>query len=157
MTDGRVSFTVGAFAVIFDEAGRVLLCHRRDMDAWNLPGGGLERDELPTECVVREVREETGLECAVEQLVGVYAKPGTTDLIFTFTCRITGGVMALTDETDANAFFRLDEIPPNTLLKHVERIHDAAAARKDGGGPVFRRQNGRQIAGPHAPGKPRAA
>jgi len=35
-------FTIGAFAIIFDDAGRVLLCHRRDIDVWNLPGGGVE-------------------------------------------------------------------------------------------------------------------
>jgi 8-oxo-dGTP diphosphatase len=59
-------FSIGAFAVIFDAQGRVLLCHRRDMDVWNLPGGGVESGELPTETVVRETREETGLEVAVE-------------------------------------------------------------------------------------------
>jgi 8-oxo-dGTP pyrophosphatase MutT (NUDIX family) len=35
-------FSIGAFAIIFDEDGRVLLCHRRDMDLWNLPGGGMD-------------------------------------------------------------------------------------------------------------------
>jgi hypothetical protein len=57
---GRVGllFTIGAFAILFDEQGRVLLCHRRDLDAWNLLGGGVASGELPTEAVVREVREE---------------------------------------------------------------------------------------------------
>ena len=39
----------GAFAAIFDDKRQVLLCHRRDIDAWNLPGGpGLsdEADEV---------------------------------------------------------------------------------------------------------------
>jgi 8-oxo-dGTP pyrophosphatase MutT (NUDIX family) len=54
-------FTIGAFAIIFDEGGRVLLCHRRDLDVWNLPGGGVESREMPDEAVVREVKEETGL------------------------------------------------------------------------------------------------
>jgi hypothetical protein len=71
-------FTLGAFAVIRDDQGRVLLCHRRDMDAWNLPGGGVCNGELPTEAVVRETREETGLEIVVEQLTGIYGKPNST-------------------------------------------------------------------------------
>jgi 8-oxo-dGTP pyrophosphatase MutT (NUDIX family) len=54
--------SLGAFAIIFDEQNRVLLSHRRDMDLWNLPGGGVESGELPTEAVIREVKEETGLE-----------------------------------------------------------------------------------------------
>jgi hypothetical protein len=34
-------FTVGAFAIIVNTQQHVLLCHRRDMDRWNLPGGGV--------------------------------------------------------------------------------------------------------------------
>ncbi len=49
-------FTLGAFAVIFDQNDRVLLCHRTDCDLWNLPGGKLEENELPTDAVVREVK-----------------------------------------------------------------------------------------------------
>lgn len=144
MIDERPSFTIAAFAVILDEEGRVLLCHRRDMDAWNLPGGGLELGELPTECVEREVREETGLECTAEKLVGVYVKPGTSDLIFSFLCRVTGGALALTDESDANAYFSLDEIPPNTLQKHIERIHDAVETQRSGRQTIFRTQDMRR-------------
>ena len=33
-------FSIGAFAILFDDQGRVPLCHRRDRDMWNLPGGG---------------------------------------------------------------------------------------------------------------------
>lgn len=133
----RPLFSVGAFAIIFDDEGRVLLCHRRDMDAWNLPGGGLEPGELPNEGVIREVMEETGLEVDVERLVGVYAKPGRNDLVFSFICRVTGGELTETPETDASAYFLTDQMPPNTLLKHAERIWDA---EKHFTGPLFRRQ-----------------
>jgi len=44
-------FTIGVFAIILDESRRVLLCHRRDFDLWNLPGGGLERGESPQDGV----------------------------------------------------------------------------------------------------------
>lgn len=136
MTDTRPLFTTGAFAIIFDDEKRVLLCHRRDMDAWNLPGGGLEPGELPTECVVREVREETGLDVAVERLVGVYAKPGRNELLFAFVCRITGGSLHNTPESDAISYFLPSQLPPNTLLKHAERIWDAVNGSQQ---PVFRR------------------
>lgn len=126
MSDTRPLFTVGAFAVIFDADGRVLLSHRRDMDAWNLPGGGLEPGEKPDECVVREVREETGLNVAVDRLVGVYSKTRRNELVFAFTCHITGGMLTETDEGDASAYFAIDQLPENILHKHIERIHDAA-------------------------------
>jgi ADP-ribose pyrophosphatase YjhB (NUDIX family) len=136
MSDTRPLFTTGAFAIIFDEEERVLLCHRRDMDAWNLPGGGLEPGELPNECVIREVREETGLEVMVERLVGVYTKPGRNELLFAFVCRITGGSLRLTSESDGNCYFPPGRLPPNTLLKHAERIWDALNDSRE---PVFRR------------------
>ena len=64
--EGRPSFSIGAFAIVFDERGRVLLRHRQDFDLWNLPGGGVESGELPTEAVIRETKEETGLDVVVE-------------------------------------------------------------------------------------------
>ncbi len=50
-------FTIGSFTVIFDKQNRVLLCHRCDLNVWNLPGGRVESGELPTEAAVRETRE----------------------------------------------------------------------------------------------------
>jgi ADP-ribose pyrophosphatase YjhB (NUDIX family) len=142
MSDTRPLFTLAAFAVIFDEQGRVLLCHRRDMDAWNLPGGGLEPGELPDECVAREVLEETGLVAVVERLVGIYGKAERNELIFAFICRITGGELRLTDESDAYAYYFPEKMPPNTLQKHIERIWDAVAAKDGALRVVYRHQAG---------------
>lgn len=133
----RPLFTIGAFAIIFDDQGRVLLCHRCDMDAWNLPGGGLEPGELPDEAVIREVMEETGLKVVVERLVGVYGKPGRSDLVFSFVCRVVGGSLSTSAESDENRYYAIEEMPPNTLLKHAERVWDAVNGAKK---PVFRRQ-----------------
>ncbi len=140
MADTRPLFTIGTFAIIFNGEGQVLLSHRRDMDAWNLPGGGLEPGELPNEGVQREVREETGLEVVVERLVGVYGKRGRNELVFAFVCRVVGGELLLTSESDGNQYFPLDQLPPNTLLKHAERIWDA---QHEGQRPVFRVQGSR--------------
>src|SRR5438132_1020880 len=46
------TFKIGAFAVILDEQQRVLLCHRRDYDLWNLPGGRVESGESPWDAVL---------------------------------------------------------------------------------------------------------
>ena len=51
---GSAQFRVAAFALIFQE-GRVLLAHRRDIDWWNLPGGGMEAGETVDEALHREV------------------------------------------------------------------------------------------------------
>jgi ADP-ribose pyrophosphatase YjhB (NUDIX family) len=128
----------GAFGIIFDEADRVLLCHRRDIDAWNLPGGLVEDGEAPWDAAIREVREEVGVTAEVERLVGLYWKPDSDQLVFAFACRAVAGTPGLSDEADEVGYFAVDGLPPNTGHKHVERIRDALA----GGPPVMRVQTG---------------
>lgn len=116
---------LGAFAVIFDAKDRVLLGHRRDMDAWNLPGGGVGDGESPWDAVVREVREEVCLDVTVTRLTGLYWKPETDELVFNFECAIVNGTPELSDEADAVGYFALADLPTNTAPKQVERIKDA--------------------------------
>lgn len=130
-------FSIGAFAIIFDAQNQVLLCHRRDMDMWNLPGGGVESGELPTEAVIRETKEESGLEVIVKRLVGVYGKKDKNELVFAFVCQVAGGELTLTDEADDLRYFSLGALPVNTLPKQVERIQDALLPDLQ---PVFRVQ-----------------
>ena len=68
-------FKIGAFGIILDNKKRVLLCHRKDYDLWNLPGGIVEINESPWEGVIREIKEETGLKAKIHKLVGIYYKP----------------------------------------------------------------------------------
>ncbi len=117
-------FRIGVFALIFDEA-RILLGHRRDIDWWNLPGGGMEAGETVDEALRREVREETGLEVEVERLVGVYSKPQKQEVVLTFRCRVIGGTLQATDETRETHYFTPDALPSNTLPKHRQRVEDA--------------------------------
>ena len=120
-------FAAGAYAVIFDEAGDVLFCHRRDCDFWNLPGGGVESGEAPWQAVVREVREETGLEVEVVRLAGLYSWIALDEIICSFVCRVTGGALLThTDETDDARYFARDALPANTFLEHAARARDAA-------------------------------
>jgi len=58
-SSGRLRWRVSVKGVVF-QRGRVLLL-RNERHEWELPGGSLERGESPAGCVVREIREETGL------------------------------------------------------------------------------------------------
>lgn len=101
------------------------------MDLWNLPGGMVECGESPWEGVVREVREEVGLDVEVIRLVGVYSKKKNDDVIFSFVCKKVNGVEMLTDEADEVAYFSLENLPQNLSPKHVERIIDAIQEKRE--------------------------
>jgi ADP-ribose pyrophosphatase YjhB (NUDIX family) len=114
----------GVFGLIFDEKKRVLLCHRRDMDLWNLPGGGLNKNELPCEGVKREVKEETGLNVEIAQLSNVYFKPKEKETVFCFICKIKSGKTKINEEADKIKYFEFKNLPLNTAKSHIRRIND---------------------------------
>lgn len=120
----KSQFTIGIFGIIFDEQKRVLLCHRRDYDLWNLPGGTLENGESPWDGVKREIKEETGLDAEIESLAGVYSKPDKNEIVFSFVCKVICGETTLNDEADKIEYFEIDKLPSNTSQKQVERIKD---------------------------------
>lgn len=107
---------VGAGALI-EREGRLLLLRRTGepfRDCWNLPAGYAEADEDPAKTVVREVREETGLEVAVDGLVGVHYfadDPRGNGILIVYRCHTVGGELAGSDEGTAPAFFAPREIP----------------------------------------------
>ena len=127
----KAKFTIGAFAIIFDEKNRVLLCHRRDYDLWNLPGGGVESGETPWQAVIRETKEETGLDVEIVKLKGIYVKPEKNDIVFSFICKQVGGKITLNEEADQIKYFALDDLPENTVLKQVKRIKDVFENKED--------------------------
>lgn len=121
----KKSLIIGIFALLFDEQQKILLCHRRDHDLWNLPGGGLKPSETPWDGVIREVKEETGLDVRVDRLAGIYSKPQKNEIVFSFVCTIIDGKITVTNEADKIEYFKLDSIPSNTPAKQIERIRDA--------------------------------
>lgn len=117
---------VGAFAIIRDDQGRVLISRRTDSGWYNLPGGGVEPHESAAEGLIREVREETGLDVEIGRLVGVYSKPQKHEIVLAFEARIVGGAMQPSDEADRHDWIEpaaLEGLP--VLPKHAERIRDA--------------------------------
>lgn len=66
---------LAAYAIIVDDQDRLLLAlwNEAEQKMWTLPGGGVELAESAQEGVVREVREETGYDVALDGLLGVHS------------------------------------------------------------------------------------
>jgi ADP-ribose pyrophosphatase YjhB (NUDIX family) len=101
--------------VIYDAQSRVLLVRQTADGLWSTPGGVIEPEETPATAVVREVREETGLEVGIVRLLGVFGGPAfvvhypngdrSQYVSAIFECAVLGGSM-LPDgvETDQLTF-----------------------------------------------------
>lgn len=65
--------------VVFDSDGRLLLIQRKNkpfVGLYALPGGFVQQGETTEDAALRELKEETGVEASVVELVGVYSNPG---------------------------------------------------------------------------------
>lgn len=88
-------------ACIFDGSGAMLLLRHVDGARWATPGGAIEPDETPSEALVRECREETGLIVRPVEILGVFggrAYEMTYDngdrvqyVMTAFRCEVEGG------------------------------------------------------------------
>lgn len=95
------SIVVAVTAYVTNDNNEILLIRRTDNDLYAIPGGGLELGETLSQAVVREVREETGLDVEVLRLVGVYSDPAHVieftdgevrqEFSICFTARLLGG------------------------------------------------------------------
>ena len=123
-------------ALILDDAGRLLLVQERSDGLWTLPGGWCDIGDSPAGAVVREVSEETGLECRAVQLLALFDKlkhPHPPQLPHAhkafFLCEVTGGsLLTETDETQGAAYFPIDALPELSRHRVVESqlrsLHD---------------------------------
>ena len=126
----------GVSAIIVTGEG-LLLQRRADNRLWGLPGGGVEPGESVREAIVREVREETGLEVTPGRLIGVYSAPENHQIVTypdgnvihyvstSFECRIVGGILACGEESLELAWFDPERLPTDLVPMHRIRIHDA--------------------------------
>ena len=99
-----------AGAVVRDAEGRLLLVRRgRPPSAglWSVPGGRVEAGETPAQAAVREVREETGLEVNVGDLLAT-VEIGEF-LVHDFAAHVVGGELRAGDDAADVRWCTFDE------------------------------------------------
>ncbi|MQA06255.1 MAG: NUDIX domain-containing protein [Streptosporangiales bacterium] len=140
--DGVRRVRVAAYAIVIRD-GHVLLARFVDRfdKKWTLPGGGLDHGEDPVDAVLREVTEETGYECAVDQLLGVDSLRVTEEqppldvhaVRIYYATHIVGGELRheVGGSTDRAEWFELTAVPElnrGSLVDQGLRLHQERPA-----------------------------
>lgn len=127
------TITVGVAGVIWNDAGQVLLIRRTKpprAGQWSLPGGRLERGETLIAGLMREIREETGLEVEMLGLAGVaeivddttLGGPGGHYVLIDYSVRaVSGTAQAASDATDAT-WFAYEDLAGIPLWEETRRM-----------------------------------
>ena len=130
---------VFAGGCVFDKDGKVLLQRRGDSNKWGFPGGAIEIGETPEMAAIREVKEETGLDVKVSDLIGIYTDcdmeypngdKAHSICIFYEVEVISGQLKCDNIETVDLKYFELDEMPELFCKQHEETKEDLKKRRK---------------------------
>lgn len=110
---------VAAAGFVENKHGEVLLVKDR-RSGWVFPGGQVEVGENIIDGLIREVKEESGIDVVVSHLIGVYSNTATyeghsgvgmvpTKVLFDFVCESVGGELTTSEETSECRWVRKDE------------------------------------------------
>ncbi len=94
--------------------------------AWALASGFIESGETPEQAVLRELKEETGLNCSVKNLLGVFVEPTRQYgdvLILGYALDVVGGRLKANSDTTAVHYFPEDKLPRIPFLSHRQIIN----------------------------------
>ena len=115
--------------VVPDGRGRILLIRRTDNNYWSIPGGGMEPGESVRQAASREVMEETGINCEVTGLIGVYSNPGHVaayddgevrqEFSICLTARILGGALRTSSESSEVRFVPAADITSYDIHRSI--------------------------------------
>jgi 8-oxo-dGTP pyrophosphatase MutT (NUDIX family) len=136
---GYITPKVAVAAVVGNEAGELLLTQRADSGWWLYPVGWADVGYSPSEIAIKEVYEETGIECEPVSLIAVldglrlgFARTPLYSLVF--HCKMIGGELRGHPlETSAVGFFGRDALPQPLAGAH--RWVDVAFAAINGDEP----------------------
>lgn len=112
---------VAAGGFVENTKGEILLVKTRREGHWVFPGGQVEVGENLIDGVIREVKEESGIDAKVSHLVGVFSNTATyeghsgvkivpTKVMFDFVCDPIGGELATSDETSDSRWVSKEKV-----------------------------------------------
>ncbi len=115
---------VAVTALVRHTNGDVLLV-RTPRRGWGPPGGQVETGETLTDAVIREIKEEAGINARISTLAGVYSNLVRCIVIFGFLGEYVSGDLATSEETTDVRWVRPDAVLP--MITHrptFDRTYD---------------------------------
>ena len=108
---------------ILIENEKILLVKQKVSDKrnWSLPGGKLEQGETIEQGIIREMKEETGLDVEIIRLLylcDVSASNNTLLHISFLLKRVAGNIELPTNEFESNPIYDVEFIPISDLLDY---------------------------------------
>ncbi|MGE7925042.1 NUDIX hydrolase [Viridibacillus arvi] len=111
---------VAVGGIVEDEHGNILLV-KTIHGGWVFPGGQVEVGENLMDALIREVKEESGIDITVSNLIGVYSNTSThkwydgitdvpTKLMLDYRCKPVGGELATSEETSESCWVAKDKV-----------------------------------------------
>jgi ADP-ribose pyrophosphatase YjhB (NUDIX family) len=116
-----------AVGVVATKDGRILLVqrnHEPKMGEWSFPSGFVDAGERVEEAAVREVREEAGVEVALQGLLGVYSRAGERVIFIAYAGEVIDGEAAPGDEAIAVDYFDPDRMPAPAFPHDGQIVRD---------------------------------
>lgn len=125
-----------AGGVLLNDKQEVLLNLRTDTHNWSLPGGYLEYGETFAEAIIREYKEDSGLDVEIVRPLKLFDKGETVypngdraqTIAMLYLVKPVGGkiLTSATDETLALKFWPFDDLPPLLNQQNAEMLAYAA-------------------------------
>jgi ADP-ribose pyrophosphatase YjhB (NUDIX family) len=132
---------IGCCNVMSNAAGDFLLVKEAKPSArsrFNFPAGKPDVGETLTDATIREAKEETGLDVAVDHLIGIYQCPRTSEgfgvVNFVFASRVTGGEITETPAHPVVRYFPRAEIATLAARGLIRGTHIELAIDDHGAG-----------------------
>lgn len=125
--------SVSVTGVVVRSDGRVLAIKRFDDGRWVPPGGVLELDETPQDCVTREVYEETGVKIEPVRLTGVYENMKLGVVSLAFLCRAAGGEEHCSSEASCVTWLTPSEAEAAMPEARAARVTEKSDSEQGGG------------------------
>lgn len=138
--DLPIKLKFACVCIVFNEENKLLLVKRSENDNWMggkyaLIGGGVEENEIPEECIIREAKEETNLTLKKPKLV--YSTIEGRTFLYVFVSKVANSdKIKLNDEhtgyvwLDSADIEKYDTVP--NLMEMIRKVHSILIANNEG-------------------------